>query len=219
MPSSARPPPGSWMPGAPPPSPSSPPDGAPAPRRPGRLTAVIVMLVLLLVAGVLISRHGNESRRSAFTSVAASTGGNVKHACSLVTKAEAEALMGESIPPPIEKPVGPYGTACTYGTDGDQSPGAHVDGAVLVQVLTADYYAKNFKQNKDADFQTAASTNGGKVDVTVNGVGDDAYCSEALGLIGFAALKGSTEIDVDFGAKDGGCAIAQAFAEKAIGRL
>jgi hypothetical protein len=122
--------------------------------------------------------------------------------CALVTKAEAEAIVGESLDEPLET-ITELLVSCLYSTPDFDS--------VNVDVLIYDS-----EDNAESGFQLALDINDYP---EVDGIGDRAYDSRPIGEI--TVLKGKYELSVDVSVEGGDADFetAKDVAAKAVDRL
>jgi hypothetical protein len=136
-------------------------------------------------------------------------------ACSLMTKADVEAVTGKIVLEPVKQPLANLVT-CLYG-----DPGSQAGGRALSQILTLDvftgeegaYFAGPVAQAKDA-FETGRKN--ANSPQTVPGLGQDAYWDQTLHTLHVYKDRYEVSVTVD---SDLGLQVARKAAENALTKL
>jgi hypothetical protein len=138
-------------------------------------------------------------------------------ACTLLTKAEVEALAGKPVMDGRKEEAGPL-VACIFGDPTAPKVGGRPVSQVLtLSVMTGQegaYYAGATAQVKDA--HEMARKNAAAAE-TVAGFGDAAYWDKILRKLSF--VKGKYLVDVNVQSGDDRLALAKAVATKALEKL
>jgi hypothetical protein len=134
------------------------------------------------------------------TSAAQASGGEIDP-CSLVTKAEAEAIVGESVGEPVVMDTELL-VSCLYSTPD-------------LEGVSVDVLAYNDEEQAKSGFELALDINDYP---EVEGIGDRAYDSRPIGDI--TVLKGKYELSIDVSASgQDEFEVAKELAAKAVDRL
>jgi hypothetical protein len=135
-------------------------------------------------------------------------------ACSVVTRAEVEALISQKVLDPAEETIGEL-SICSFGDPASpQVAGRSLSRPVILSVFTAGrgYYAGAVAQA--SDLYEMVEKNAGEVDA-VSGLGDKAHWTGTTVRI----LRGTHMVEVEVYAGDASRAIAEKLAAIALGRL
>jgi hypothetical protein len=137
-------------------------------------------------------------------------------ACSLLTKAEVEALVGKTVVEPRKEVAGNLGI-CSFGDPASPMVGdRRLSNLLSIDVFTgmeAGYYAGAVAQAKDAYEQTRKNADEAEA---VSGLGESAYWNKPFSTL--HALKGRYWLSVDV-EREAGLEVAKKAMAKAVERL
>jgi hypothetical protein len=136
-------------------------------------------------------------------------------ACTVVNRAEVEALISHEVLEPVEETIAAELSVCSFGRPG--SPMVHgrpMDRPVIVSVFTGGngYYAGPVAQARE--LYEMAEKNAGEIDA-VPGLGDKAHWTGTT----LRLLRGPYMVEVEAYAGDSSRSIAEKLASLALGRL
>lgn len=138
-------------------------------------------------------------------------------ACSLLTRADVEAIAGKTVLDGRKEEVANL-VSCSFGDPSAPQVGGRSLGQVLtLSVMTGQegtYYAGAVAQAKDA--YLTARKNAGSVEA-ISGLGEDAYWDNVLHKLSF--VKGRYLVDVDVESEGDSRKVARAAATKTLERL
>ncbi len=177
--------------------------------------ALLMFSVLLFVAGC--GSSGKIGASQGDTGGAQETGAakGLIDPCTLLTKSEAEAALGETVKEPeLKDTKNPLGQKiCFYAPVSDKS-----DRFIQLSVVQNEGMTKNLRDSGYNVKQLYEETKKNLTDAKpVTGIGDDAF----WGTNGLHILKGNEYLNISVGntSKPGNLELAKGLAEKVVGRL
>ena len=181
---------------------------------------LIASLITLFVAFLLSSCHDTKVTVGPMTVNSSSSSSGEIDACKLVTKAEAEAVMGEKLKDPDSGPASTAGgSICMYG-----SPDSMSAKNVTVRVEPPRFNWDKFKEDKRVEGENMAPKKGRIRQV--QGLGKDAYFARHVlfvltdhGALRISIFKDAGDAAAGEDVETKAEAAEKALAEKAVTRM
>ncbi len=184
-------------------------------RIPTRIGPAGILALLALGALLLAACGGGGEEKTGATATAEpnETATGKIDPCALITKAEAEKVLGEAVSEPKEETIGEVVKSCTYYA-----------AAVSTKYVSIVARTGISKEDFEAEANATAGLMGGATPTAVSGVGDQAISVPPIlwVLKGDVRLTVLTNLDIDFTVPENAAKVLETekeLAKKALGRL